>query len=645
MKSYELCEKINSLYKDSKTFNNYLLWIVSLIFGIWTLPNPIIFPDSGLDSSWFVGLHLAFLENFQFGKDIIFTFGPLGFLWVPMLMDYHLWVLSLIITLITHFLFIACLYYFLEKTFGKFNYYFIVLIPILIFSIPYYNEYKFLMIASLMLYLTLTDSTMSKENPFVFAFIGLLLSVATLIKFTAFFMSISLIVTFFLCCIFMKKEAKLGFYLLASYLIFLIFIWIIAGQNIFNLVSYFYSGIEISNGYVDAMGLPGPIWQVFLGITSLCIFLITIIFSARESKKNIFVFLLLNIGILLVAFKHGFVRQDGHQVFFFQICILLFLLLSVLVSSYASDRKLKYLNYVNIILIISLLFSMFSIAPWMLNDNIGMKHQAYVLSGKMIENPELFKEQAIRQKVKVSKDYPLESDTIKSLENKTVDIFPWDISLAWAYDLKWSPRPIFQSYSAYTPYLDNKNSLHFNNMRAPDKILYRVTSIDGRYPIFEEPSTFRNILLNYKYQNESGDFILLSSSKNFEVSTEVANLNRVEAKPGDIVEIPKHQGYLFAYIDFNYSLLGKTIKSVYKPYPVAIQFVLKNGEISQKYRFIPNTAKDGIFISQYVINNQNLTEIFQGMLDNNIQGFIITTDHPECYAGKILIKFVDVIKR
>ena len=645
MKGYELCEKINGLCKDTRALNNYLLWIVPLIFGIWTLPSPIIFPGSDLDSSWVVGLNLAFIENFQFGKDIIFTFGPLGFLWLPLLMDYHLWVLSLIFTLITHFLFIACLFYVLGKTIGKFNCYFIALVPLLIFAIPYYIEYKLLMIASFILYLILTDSTMSKVNPAIFAFIGILLSVATLIKFTAFFMSISVIVTFFLCCILIKKEVKLGFYLFASYLIFLVFIWIFAGQNIFNLVNYFYSGMEISNGYVEAMGLPGPIWQVFLGIASLCIFLITIIISARESKKNIFVFLLLNIGILLIAFKHGFVRQDGHQLFFFQTCILLFFLLSTLIYSYASDRKLKYLNFVNIILIISFLFSVFSIAPWMLNDNIGMKNKAYVLSGKMIKNPELFNEQVIHQKVKVSNDYPLESYIIKSLENKTVDIFPWDISLAWAYNLKWSPRPIFQSYSAYTPYLDNKNSLHFNTITHPDKILYKCTSIDGRYPIFEDSSTFRNILFNYKYQNESRDFILLSSSKDSEVSTQVENLNIVEAKPGEIVEVPKGHGYIFAYIDFNYSLLGKIIKSVYKPYPVAIQFVLKDGAISQKYRFLPNTAKDGVFISQYVINNQNLTDIFQGKLDNNIQGFIITTDHPECYAEKILIKFVDVIKR
>ena len=37
-------------------------------------------PDSELESSWYMVLHWAFLNRADFGHDIIFTFGPLGFL-------------------------------------------------------------------------------------------------------------------------------------------------------------------------------------------------------------------------------------------------------------------------------------------------------------------------------------------------------------------------------------------------------------------------------------------------------------------------------------------------------------------------------------------------------------------------------------
>lgn len=41
-------------------------------------------PNAGLDASWVFVLHHAFAEAWQWGKDIIFTFGPLGFTYAGM---------------------------------------------------------------------------------------------------------------------------------------------------------------------------------------------------------------------------------------------------------------------------------------------------------------------------------------------------------------------------------------------------------------------------------------------------------------------------------------------------------------------------------------------------------------------------------
>jgi hypothetical protein len=44
-----------------------------------------------------------------------------------------------------------------------------------------------------------------------------------------------------------------------------------------------------------------------------------------------------------------------------------------------------------------------------------------------------------------------EDSLIEAVGEKTVDIFPWEISLAHAYNMNWKPRPVMQSYVAYTP--------------------------------------------------------------------------------------------------------------------------------------------------------------------------------------------------
>jgi hypothetical protein len=647
--TYKLWDRIISLYKDFKKPEEYLYWLVPLIFGIWTMPRPITFPGPTLDSSWIIGLNIASLENLQFGKDIIFTFGPLGFLWTPLLLNYHLWVSSLVIILITHFLVIGCIFNVIKKAFEKLNYRYtfvpmlICVIPILIFANPLYIEYKLLIIASLILYLILTDSSSLKERPYVFIFIGLLLSIATLIKFNAFFMSTSIMVMFFLCCILVKKNLKYGTYLLTTYFIFLISIWIVTGQDIYNLVNYFYNGIEISNGYTEALSYPGPGWQVFLGIFCLCIFIFTIIPSAKESKKNVLVFLLLNLGILLVSFKHGFIRQDGHQLIFFQICLLLFLLLSILIYSYSSDRKLKSVNYFNVFLIISLLLTLYHLAPWLLNDSINNKYQDYVLSEKMVDDPGLFEEQVIAHKNLVRDYYPLDKSITKYLENKTVDIFPWDISLAWAYGLEWSPRPIFQSYSAYTQNLDRINSRHLIGNNSPNNILYSFKSIDERYPPFDEPATFRNVLCNYSFVNKSGEFLLLTNNPRTINKGSEVNLGELNSPMGSIISIPKYnEGYVFGYIDVEYSFIGKIIKLFYKSSPCSIQFKFSDNLYSKEFRFIPDVAKNGVFLSQFILNQEDLSFIFQGQCINNIEGIIIKTSSPMQYSSNIKVKFVGI---
>ena len=72
----------------------------------------------------------------------------------------------------------------------------------------------------------------------------------------------------------------------------------------------------------------------------------------------------------------------------------------------------------------------------------------------------------------------------------------------------------FQSVSAWTEYLDYTNSKHFTGGQSPQSILYAFESVDYRYPLFDEPGTFRTVLRNYIFKNISGKFITLEHSRN-----------------------------------------------------------------------------------------------------------------------------------
>jgi len=47
---------------------------------------------------------------------------------------------------------------------------------------------------------------------------------------------------------------------------------------------------------------------------------------------------------------------------------------------------------------------------------------------------------------------------LNALAGKTVAIEPWEITIAWAYELDWKPMPVFQNYQDYTQKLDRLNA-------------------------------------------------------------------------------------------------------------------------------------------------------------------------------------------
>jgi hypothetical protein len=658
-----------------------ILPIFFTITCIWTLPLPIWPPTSGLDPSWAIGNNVAFLKNLQFGEDIAFTFGPLGFLWNIVPIDYNLWRLALFFYLSTHFLFIGSIFLLFKKLSVKW-YHYVMLIPILIFAMPSI-EYKLGIIVSILIYVHIISTESNWKDLIGLGFMGLLLSIATLIKFNAFFLSISLILMTFLVCMLAKRNVKYSAYLLISYFIFLISLWLVTRQDLANFIRYLHNRIEISGGYGDAMAIQGPSWQVYVGLISILSLLVLFIYSVKENKRNLLLFLLLNLSILFVAFKHGFVRQDmSHVLGFFQVYLLFFgLTLIITIQEISKTKKISHSivesvrqfkigrkrmnnralnskrgeianaksNYgvfsisLNIFMILILMFSLYFVAPWILNENIMTKSPSYSLAGRFLTNSTLFHETVEYLKEKTRHDYPLDQQAIKYINEKTVDVFPWDIALCWAYNLNWSPRPVFQSYTAYTQHLDNKNGQHFKRNNSPQVILYAYKSIDGRYPLFDEPYTFANILHNYTFVDRSGEFVLLSYNPKENTCGLEEDLGRVKVELGQPLKIPKYDsGYVFGNIELEYCTFGKVMEFIYKSAPVHIRFKFYDSTYSNDFRFIPGVSKNGVFLSQYVDTIDDLASIFSENVTQDISEVIIDVDKPKYYKKYIRVNFVGV---
>ena len=58
-------------------------WLLGAVVGLVSWPGLLVTPGVGLDPSWGTALNMASAQGLDFGGDVIWTYGPLGFLKVP----------------------------------------------------------------------------------------------------------------------------------------------------------------------------------------------------------------------------------------------------------------------------------------------------------------------------------------------------------------------------------------------------------------------------------------------------------------------------------------------------------------------------------------------------------------------------------
>ena len=98
---------------------------------------------------------------------------------------------------------------------------------------------------------------------------------------------------------------------------------------------------------------------------------------------------------------------------------------------------------------------------------------------------------------------------IERVRGHTVHIEPFNTSVVWAYQLRWDPVPVFQSYAAYTDALDRLNARELDSATGPEFILAEPGSIDARVPRFESPAAVLSELCHYRLIETSTRWHLL----------------------------------------------------------------------------------------------------------------------------------------
>lgn len=541
--------------------------------------------------------------------------------------------------------------YFFEIFSAKWLNYVLLIVIISIATPFYFNilEYEIPLIACLLIYLILIKKIEGKTE-YLFLFLSaLLLSVGSMIKSNILIMSILILIMSLLLFIIINNKIRLWVYLSFMYTATLVLFFNLAHQDISNLPIYFFNAFEISSAYNSGQQLVGPSWPVLIAV---CVF-IYILSLSIDKNRDLNIFILLILPLLLSAFKHSFVRNSwGYATWFFSISLIVFIFLSLFLNLKGSKNfKEIFFNRLFILLLLVLILA-YNISAW---NAFGIppipvlisKSSDYDLTIDLLSNKSLHDTLIESRRESIKAEYPLDNNVLKYIDNKSVDIFPWDVSAIYGYGLNWSPRPIFISANACNQYLDNKNSNKFKGNNSPRIILYTFKAYDewnsvGRYILCEEPETFRSVLLNYNLNNISNEFIVLNRSNQKIIAPQLVDLGHSTAAFDNKIDVPRFNGLLFGYIHINYTIYGNVMNYIYKPSLVYIKFNLEGNLTSPKYVLIPSTAENGIFLSKFAANRDDLATIFKKKFVPNINSIVLEADDNNQFIKDIQIRFVGI---
>ena len=560
--------------------------------------------SSNLDESWNAALNRAFAAEMQFGKDFVYTYGPYGFLLAPRSFPEtysDLMVGRLFIGLVMGIgLFSLGVYCWNTHAWST-----LFLVPFLFFfpnsGIPLDSFFVTLVTLPLLLYFYVNQGKLT----FVLLLLLIGSALVGLVKHTyltlgGFFMLLIAIDEVFHrrrfpVILMVYGGAVLGF-------------WVLAGQSLGNFFPFLINSSEMVKGFSEAMGTPGPVIEIVSYLISVGFFF-GLMGMAILKRRNTFEFLPI-IGLALIfflIFKGSFVRHDAHAIHSATTTIPIACLFSALLWPSVSQlsvgiQKLK----------IKIPFILISWLVLFMNASLIFQH--YTNHGY----PQYFSQaiayititgnSALRH---LSSQSNLQGIYKESLENirknnplpeisGTTDLYPFGTAVIFAYGLPYKPRPVIQSFAAYTGKLAELNAAHLRAAEAPESILFAVQTIDNRWPSSDDGLSWPELLTRYDIRDMTTHYLLLKR-RAIPLNYSIVPLKEHLVKMQEWIELPEdsQSAAIWMKLDARPTLIGKLTTTLFRLPPLYLEVETADGRL-QTYRILADIANSGHLLSPLV---------------------------------------------
>lgn len=577
--------------------------------GLTIVAWPLILftPRASLDESWQIALHLASWLGLQHGVDVIFTYGPLGFLGFPLPFVGPTSALALVVAIAIYTSLIGAMFVEARRILPAWGAVVAALLVARIFVfLPPFEAFE-------ALFIILCVEAIARRVPVApglqVAVLGILAGAALLGKVNvgAFAVLMGLVTAAAIGRPWWRSTATyLGTVVAAALLL-----WIAAGQSPANLGAYASGVIQIVSGYNNAMGtdLTDKRSWVLLALAGSAAIVVWMAWSSSVDWPRGRRIALLGLGLVVgfAMLKTAIVREHAN-----------FVLATAIVLLFALGAGIRRSTWLVAVLALGIGFAgSSSIEPQAYLNVVGsVRSLAFetrdaLLPGRGARAAELTRS-------RLASRYGIEANVLAAVTGHTVHVDPYLAAVVFAYpELRWRPLPIFQSYSAYTTDLDRIDADVLRSANAPERILRSFqaaphtdllrswigrpfvdgevipSTVDGRFRWFEAPETTLETFCRYRQVAASAHWQALARTGGSCGLPEP--LGTVQAKAGEAVTIPAEtrlDRFVIVRIQgLEPSLPARIVSALIKG---PDWYVVLDGT---RYRLIAGTATDGLLLA------------------------------------------------
>ncbi len=606
-----------------------------IVAGILTFPfAALALGGPGIDSGWQWVVNVASQQDWAFGRDVAFTYGPLGWLASPQDFGLHL-IMANCFRIGLQGVLVACglMLFFREKNSAQ------IVVFASLWTIAGATGLRFEGFVVLVVGMALlTTLRMGRAWPAVAA--GLVMGIVPFVK-TSLGIATAATVLVGLGLVLRRHGLKIPLVtvvatgLAAASLAFISF----PSTTVFR--AWIDQALEVVDGYAAAASIIGPRLALITGALILAGVICGGLLLTRKIPDFGSAALILAPG-LLITFRLAFVRQDGHQFLFVP-----FVIAVLGVASLALPRKpaLGLLGGGLALVVIGTVSGTLPFGPAALPRVITLGHRGPSNISRLMhfqETREILSEKSRENLIPLR--LPSAWTKVMARAPNGITVVPWELMYAPANNLPFQPLRSMQLYSAYTPKLDALTAKGLTGPNAPDFVLDDFAPVGKRRALLDAPQTWRTLFLDYRLERSAQDrhlLLLAKRPKPLEHRWQILGTATLEVG-GPGIRVPTSPHMVFAEIDAPLNLLGRLNKAFFRV-PLLMAVYHRIDGTSSWARLIPATAQAGILVSHFPHTIDDYAGLWSGRGPVRVSRLQIAGPGERNYTGHFGIRWRELV--